>query len=257
MKVDLSGKVALITGATKGVGREIALKFAYSGADIAINARRPEPAADLLSEIEAAGVKGIFEPADITDYGEVSRMVSQVLRRLGKIDILVVSGGAAERLKPNFFHAIDPKDYMAYVEGQWLSRLYCTRAVLDHMKERQSGKIIFLGTDGGRWPTPGESIAGGVGAALVMSTKVLAKEFARWQIRVNTICITVTRDTPGLDWVMSGSPAAKIFQKALERQPFPVYSEDVAEVALFLASSESDKITGQIISVNGGLSFPG
>jgi 3-oxoacyl-[acyl-carrier protein] reductase len=125
------------------------------------------------------------------------------------------------------------------------------------MVERKSGKIVFLGTDGGRWPTTGESIAGGVGAALIMSTKVLAKEFARWQIRVNTISISVTRDTPGLDWVLKDSPAAKVFQKALKQQPFPVTSDDVAEAVLFFTSSESDQITGQILSVNGGLSFPG
>jgi 3-oxoacyl-[acyl-carrier protein] reductase len=257
MKVNLAGKVALITGATKGVGKNIALKLAENGADIAINARRPGPARELIQQIEAFGVKGIFEQADITDYQAVKKMVSQVLQQLGKIDILVVSGGATAELKPNFFAGIDPNDYLAYVKGQWLSRLYCARAVLDHMAERKTGKMIFLGTDGGRWPTPGESIAGGVGAALVMSTKVLAKEFARWQIRVNTICITVTKDTPGLDWALSDSPAAKIFQKALERQPFPVYSDDVAETVLFFASNESDQITGQILSVNGGLSFPG
>lgn len=257
MRVDLAGKVALITGATKGVGRNIALKLAENGASIAINARRPGPATEVIQQIEAMGQKAVFEQADITDYQEVERMIANVLQRLEKIDILVVSGGATEELKPNFFHGINPDDYMAYVKGQWLSRLYCARAVLDHMIERKSGKIIFLGTDGGRWPTPGESIAGGVGAALVMSTKVLAKEFTRWQIRVNAICITVTQDTPGLDWVLRDSPAAKIFQKALKQQPFPVTSDDVAEALLFFASSESDQITGQILSVNGGLSFPG
>ncbi|OGW18067.1 MAG: hypothetical protein A3G93_09960 [Nitrospinae bacterium RIFCSPLOWO2_12_FULL_45_22] len=257
MQVNLEGRVVLVTGATKGVGRNIALRLAENGASVAINARQPGPAGEVIQQIEALGQKAIFEPADITDYQEVKRMVANVIQRLGKIDILVVSGGATEELKPNFFYGINPNDYTVYVKGQWLSRLYCARAVLDHMIERKCGKIIFLGTDGGRWPTPGESIAGGVGAALVMSTKVLAKEFARWQIRVNTICITVTRDTPGLEWVLKDSPAAKIFQRALERQPFPVTSDDVAEAVLFFASNESDQITGQILSVNGGLSFPG
>jgi 3-oxoacyl-[acyl-carrier protein] reductase len=257
MHVNLKDKVALVTGATQGVGRHIVLKLAENGADMAINARRPEPAAELIKQIEALGRKAIFEKADITDYEEVKRMVANVLKKLGKIDILVVSGGSTAGIRPNFFHGIDPTEYMVYIKGQWLSRLYCARAVLDHMAERKSGKIIFLGTDGGRWPTTGESIAGGVGAALVMSTKVLAKEFARWHIRVNTISITVTQDTPGLESVLKDSPVAKIFKKALKQQPFPVTSDDVAEATLFFASSESDQITGQILSVNGGLSFPG
>ena len=143
------------------------------------------------------------------------------------------------------------------MNSQYFSRLYCVRAILDHMIERKSGKMVLIGTDAGRWPTPGEALPGGAGAALVLSTKVLASEFARWNIRINTISTTVTRDTPSLDNVLSHGGAAKIFQKAMEKQPFPLMAIDIAETALFLASEASDRITGQTISVNGGLCFPG
>lgn len=261
MGADLKGKVALVTGSNGGIGRAIALKFSENGADLIINGRSPEPGMETVNKITEMGGRAIFEQADITVYDQVKAMVERSLKKMDKIDILVVSGGVASRGKPmtapNFFREVDPGTYMEFINSQYLSRLYCVRAVLDHMIERKSGKIVLLGTDAGRWPTPGESLPGGAGAALVLTTKVLASEFARWGIRINTISTTVTRDTPGIDWVLSGGPAAKIFQKAMKKQPFPLRANDLAEAALFLASEASDQITGQSLSVNGGLCFPG
>jgi 3-oxoacyl-[acyl-carrier protein] reductase len=115
-------------------------------------------------------------------------------------------------------------------------------------------------TDAGRTPTRGESLIGGAAAALVLMTKALAMEMARSKIRINTICTTVTRDTPGYEKATSQTDTrlAAIFKKAEERMPFGMNRpEDIAAVALFLASEASDQMTGQIFSVSGGLSFPG
>ncbi|MFH1626107.1 MAG: SDR family oxidoreductase [Pseudomonadota bacterium] len=261
MGADLNGKVALITGSSSGVGRTIALKFSENGADVVINGRSPETGVKTVNEIKELGRQAIFEQADITIYSEVKGMADRVLERMSQIDILVVSGGSAGHggaiAAPNFFRELHPDDYIAHINSQYFSRLYCVRAVLDHMIERRSGKIVLLGTDAGRWPTPGESVIGGAGAALVLTTKVLAGEFARWGIRINTISTTVTRDSPALDQVALSGPAGKVFQKAMEKQPFPLTANDIAEAALFLASEASDQITGQTLSVNGGLCFPG
>ncbi|MFC1944266.1 SDR family NAD(P)-dependent oxidoreductase [Chloroflexota bacterium] len=257
MQADFSGKVALVTGSSGGIGRAIALKFAESGVDVVINGRHAAPGREVVRQVKGMGGRAVFEKADVMSYRQLQRMVDRVLDRMGRIDILVASGGRPSQLiGPEFFRETDPADYIDHVKSQWLSRLNCARAVLDHMVERQSGKIIMIGTDGGRVPTPGECLPGGAGAALVMATKVMAAEFARWGIRVNTICVTVTRDTPDLEFALD-SPIANIMKKALARQPFPTTSADIAEAALFLASAGSDQITGQILSVNGGLSFPG
>jgi len=128
------------------------------------------------------------------------------------------------------------------------------------MMARQSGKIIMVTTDAGRTPTRGESLIGGAAAAVVLMTKALAMELARHKIRVNTICTTVTRDTPGYEKATSQQDTriADIFKRAEERMPFGINKpEDIAKLALFLASEDSNQITGQIFSISGGLSFPG
>jgi len=259
MQADLSGKVALVTGSSKGIGRAVAIKFAENGADIVVNARNRDPALEVVEQIKGLRRKACFERADIWNYQEVRQMVHNAIQEFGKIDILVASGGGGGP-PPQPFYEIDPESYMDCIRSHWLSRLYCIRAVLDHMMERQAGKIINITTDAGRTPTRGESLIGGAAAALVLMTKVLAQECAHWRIRINTICTTVTKDTPGYEYAMANPTTRifKIFKKAEEVMPFGINKpDDIAQLALFLASEDSNQITGQIFSISGGLSFPG
>jgi 2-hydroxycyclohexanecarboxyl-CoA dehydrogenase len=259
MESSLTGKVAFVTGSTAGIGRAIAVKLAKNGADIALNGRNPASAIEVTKQIQELGRKVIFEKADMTDYQEIKQAVDNAIVKLGKIDILVASGGVTGvDLVVNFFEKTDPASYLLFAEANWLCRLYCARAVLDHMVERRGGKIIIITTDAGRWPTPAESLAGATGAGIVMATKVLAQELSRWQIRINALSLPPIKDTPGFDHAIRYSPSlAYVFEKALAKQPFPVTAEDIAAAALFFASDDSNAITGQILSVNGGLCFPG
>jgi len=259
VEADLSGKVALVTGSSKGIGRAIAVRFAENGASVVVNARTPGPALEVVERVRALGREAHFEPADLYDYQDVKRMVDSAVQRFGHIDILVANGAAAGP-PPQPFHEIDPKAYGDCVSSHLFTRLHVVRAALDHMMARQSGKIIMVTTDAGRTPTRGESLIGGAAAAVVLMTKVLAQELARWKIRVNTICTTVTRDTPGYDTATSQQDThlANLFKKAEERMPFGMNKpDDIAQLALFLASEDSNQITGQIFSISGGLSFPG
>ena len=259
MQADLSGKTALVTGASKGIGRAIALTLATAGADVVINARNREPAIEVVDRIKALGRRSCFQQADIWDYHQVRQMVDRSLHDFDHIDIMAASG-AGGGAPPEFFTRIDPDQYPDTIKSHLFSRLYCIRAILDHMTERRSGKIVLITTDAGRTPTPRESLIGGAAAALVLMTKVLAQEVSRYQIRINTICTTVTRDTPGYDYAMSDPtrPIYQIFQKAEERMPFGMNRPaDIAQLALFLASDDSNQITGQTFSISGGLSFPG
>jgi len=259
VEADLSGKVALVTGSSKGIGRAIAVRFAENGASVVINARTPGPALEVVEHVRAMGREAHFEPADLYNYDDVKRMVDSAVQRFGHIDILVACGAAAGP-PPQPFHEIDPKSYGDCVSSHLFTRLYAVRAVLDHMMARQSGKIIIVTTDAGRTPTRGESLIGGAAAAVVLMTKVLAQELARWKIRINTICTTVTKDTPGYETATSQQDThlANLFKKAEERMPFGMNRpDDIAQLALFLASQDSNQITGQIFSISGGLSFPG
>ena len=257
MDVNLKGKKALITGSTSGIGQDIAMTLAKNGCDVCFNGRSAGKIEGLISEIRGMGQNAFFHSGDIWDYGQVQELVNNAYQDLGSIDILVVSGGSLEKVPGNYFLETDPEKFEDYAKGQWLSRMYVLRAAGPKLIEQDKAKVIFLGTDAGRWPTPGVSLPGGAGAALVMSTKVLAQEFSRHGVRINTLSTTVTQNTPGLENVLKARAAAKVFKKAVEKQPFPVYSRDVAQLALYLASEESDGITGQTFSINGGLSFPG
>ena len=257
MQVELDGKVAFVAGSTYGIGKAVALKLAENHADIVLNGRNPTQAAKVIKEIEQLGRKAVFEKADITDYREVEQAMQNAIAKFGKVDILVAGGGITQTgICPKFFHETDPIEYLSVAENQWWSRLYCIKALLPHMIERKTGKIVMLTTDAGRWPTPAESVVGGAGAAVMLGTRALAKELARWRIRVNAVSTTVIEDSASFRYETMLSPSlAQVFTKALEKQPFPVTMEDVAEACLFLASPESDSITGQVLSVNGGLSF--
>jgi 3-oxoacyl-[acyl-carrier protein] reductase len=127
------------------------------------------------------------------------------------------------------------------------------------MRDR-GGAVVMLGTDAGRHPTPGESMVGVVGAGVIVLTKVLAKEFSRWKIRVNSVAMTLTSDTPSWDRIFSGkSFQSDLFAKAVRKFPSgrPPKAEEVARIAVFLASEQTVQVTGQTISVNGGLSYGG
>ena len=198
MKADLSGKIALIGGSTKGIGKAIAVKLAENGADIVINGRNPELGLKVVTEIEEMGRRAIFQRADLTNYEEVKGMVDTTLERWETLDI-VVANGASDYPSPKFFYETEPDLYPEFIKTRMFTRLYMIRAVLDHMRQKQEGKIIMVSTDAGRIPTPGESLLGAAAAGIVHLTKVLAREFSRWKIHINTICTTVTIDTPGYE----------------------------------------------------------
>ena len=259
MQVDLKNRVALVTGSSRGIGKAIAIRFAENGADVVVNARNEERAAAVVDQIKGLGRRAYLDKANIYDYEQVRQMVDRAAEEFGGIDIMVANGAAAgPPLGP--FHQIDPDSYMSCIRSHLLARLHCIRTAIDHMIERQGGKIIAVTTDAGRTPTRGESLIGGAAAALVFMTKAIAQEIVRSGIRMNTICTTVTRDTPGWESAMSDDSTRlfELFQKAIERFPLGVNEpNDLAQLALYLASEDSHQVTGQIFSVNGGLSFPG
>ncbi len=266
---DLSGKVALVTGSTAYIGRASAHKLASLGATVVVNGRNEATGETVVEEIIQAGGKAIFEQADITQADAVAKMTDNIVKRLGRIDILVSSGASASQdsLPFRLFQEMSTEDLDYYIKSHWLTRAYAIKAVIPHMSKAGGGKIVLLGTDAGRIATVGESMIGGSTAGMMQMSRALARELGRDNIHINTVSMSFISDSiprwgktskPLQDETdESGNQQKGMLAKLSKRMIFDVQCEDIAEAIAFFASPASSAITGQTLSVNGGLSTPG
>jgi 3-oxoacyl-[acyl-carrier protein] reductase len=259
VRMKLEGKVALIVGASEAIGRVIAMTFAEEGARTAICSRPKPEEPQVVAQLRHRGLEAMWAPGDMMDPVSMKAAVAKVVERYGRLDILVVSG-SPDAGESDLFEAMDPSLYQLKINAQLLSRLNCLHAALEPMVAQHYGKVIFITTDAGRTPTPGLSVSGAAAAGLMYFTRAGGKELARRGIRINCLPITVTADTPAYDNVVKSepdSPLAKAYKKIESKTPFRLtVPADIAKTAVFLASPDSDQISGAVISINGGLAFP-
>lgn len=244
----LDGRVALVTGGTKGLGRVIAEALAQAGADVAVSARDGEAAGRVADEIAAAtGRRAVGMPADVAIAAQVEAMVARTLDSLGQIDILVNNAGI------NIRGPIEDLDEAAWdavidtnLKGPWL----CCRAVARHMKARKWGRVINVSSMLGEISMPGRSPYASSKGGLTLMTKTLALEWARDGINVNALCpgpFATEINTPLLN-----DPAARAQVEAnvpLGRWGDPV---ELGPAAVFLASEASSFMTGATLFIDGG-----
>jgi 3-oxoacyl-[acyl-carrier protein] reductase len=259
----LQGQIALVTGATAFIGRAIALELARRGAHVIVNGRNPEAGQAVINEIAANGYSATFEQADLTNSDAVHAMVDRVAERHGRLDILVASGAGASADSPSFrlFKEMSNGDFDNYIRAHWLTRAFAIQAAARVMALHGRGKIVAVGTDAGRVATVGESFIGGATAGMMQMCRVLARELGRDGIRVNAVAMSYIWDAeprwgPGSP-ALEGGHGKGMIENLRKRMLFPVLCQDIANAAAFLAGPESDAITGQTLSVNGGLSTPG
>ncbi len=246
-----AGKVAMVTGAGSGIGRATALGLAHEGASVAIGDLSADRAQAVAKEVTDLG--GVAEVAvlDVADAGAVRQAVAAAVERLGKIDILVSNAGW-DRVMP--FVDTDEVLWDRVIAVNYRGHLACAHAVLPHMTERGSGRIVLVASDAGRVGSTGEVVYSGAKGAVIAFAKALARETARHGVNVNCVAPGLT-DTPMLAEVTEQNErlmAAIIRSIPLGRPGKP---EEVARAVLFFASSDADYITGQTLSVNGGLSM--
>jgi 2-hydroxycyclohexanecarboxyl-CoA dehydrogenase len=250
----LQGKTALVAGGGGGIGRAVGLSLAHEGAKIAVADIARDNAEKVRDEVQALGVDAIACPVDLTKKLDVDRMVSDVLVRFRQIDILVNCQGW-DRLEP--FVESDEATWEKLLAINFKSVLYTAKAVLPHMISRGTGKLVNIASDAGRVGSSWEAVYAGAKGAVIAFSKTIAREVARHKINVNVVCPGLT-ETPLLQAVRCQSEhTAKIIEAVTKATPFrrPANPEEIAEAVLFFTSPAADFITGQTLSVSGGLTM--
>jgi len=250
----LENRVAVITGGARGMGRAIALKFAAEGCDVVVNALHIEGAEKVAGEIKALGRKSLAVKADISKSAEVNTMVAQTIKKFGKIDILVNNAGGVG-VKGGDSATATEADWDKILDVNLKGPFLCCIAVIPYMKKQGYGKIINLSSMGAVHPAVSVLHYHSAKAGVLGLTTNLAFELAPFNIYVNAI-VPGPIETPFWDSLQPPGPERDAFFAALCKKEVPLgrmgRPEDIAGPALFLASSMSDYITGQVIYVAGG-----
>ena len=244
----LKGKISIVTGAGQGIGRAIAKRLAADGATVAVTDVNEETARQTAADIGAAA---IAVRTDVTDRASVAAMVSQVLAGFGRIDVLVNNAGWD---KAGPFTASDPAGWDRIIQINLYGVLNTCRAVLPVMVEQGAGTVVSIASDAGRVGSSGEAVYSAAKGGVIAFTKSAARELARHQINVNCVCPGPT-DTPLFASIGGDSPRLR---EALTRAiPMRRLADprDIAGVVAFLASPDAAYLTGQAVSVSGGLTM--
>jgi 3-oxoacyl-[acyl-carrier protein] reductase len=245
----LDGKVALITGSGRNIGRATALKLAGEGAHVVVNARTNQAEADAVAhEVRDRGVKSLAVLADVAHKDQVDAMVARALAEFGRIDILINNAAIRPHIS---FTDLTMRDWEA-VRGVVLDgAFYCTQAVIPSMLKNGYGRILFFAGDGSFTGGSGRAHVSAAKMGLVGLARALAFEFAPQNIRANVVSpgsIDTRRDNP--EWYRGHTPGAAGIP--LGRQG---HVDEIAATCLFLVSDDGGFITGQTIHVNGGAGY--
>jgi 2-deoxy-D-gluconate 3-dehydrogenase len=245
---DLTGKTALVTGASRGIGREIAVAMAAAGADVALVARSEEGLAGTARAVEEHGRKAFVLPTDVTQQEETAAAVSSAIEQLGHLDVVVNNAGGSNFMAP--FADLRLPGWSKITRLNLDSAVYVLHAAAPHLLERGSGSVINVASTGGVGAAPLLAPYGAAKAGLISLTKSLALEWAGNGVRVNALCPgwTATDLNRNL-WENDADGGATVASVPMRRWGRP---EEMAGPAVFLASDASSYMTGQALVIDGG-----
>ena len=252
MNLDLEGKVALVTGSARDIGRETALAFAAEGATVAVNYNRSANAAgSVVGEIVENGGKAKAYQADVADLESVRAMTEAIVGDFGRIDVLVNNAGYVE---PRRFLDTGPEEWKRQIDVGLYGVIHCCSAVGARMVEQGGGRIVNLAGDSARIGGKALSVTTSARGGVLSLTKSLAQEFGPSGVTVNAVALGYVETThTNPDWLEKNREKI-VRQYPLRRIGTP---EDVAPAIVFLASGGAGWITGQILSISGGYSMVG
>lgn len=241
------GKVAFVTGAARGIGKEIALELAENGYDIVLNYRTKNEELDLLKkELEKSEIKTCFVQGDVSKYEEAEKMVKEAIETFGKIDVLVNNAGIT---KDGLLMRMSEEDFRKVTDINLVGTFNVTRNVIPHMVKQKSGRIINVSSVVGVTGNAGQTNYAASKAGIIGFTKSLAKEVASRNILVNAVA-------PGfIDTDMTKVLSDSIKEGINTQIPLKRMgtSREIAKVVKFLVSEDSSYITGQVINIDGGM----
>ena len=247
--MDLAKKVALVTGGSRGIGKEIALELARNGANVAISyVSNKVKAKEVIDEIGSLGVKAIAIKADVSKEEEVQEMIKKVEEEFNTIDILVNNAGVT---KDNLLIRMKEEEWDEVMSVNLKGTFLCTKAVSRMMMKKRYGKIINITSVVGITGNVGQGNYSASKAGVIGFTKSMARELASRGIRVNAVA-------PGfIETDMTDVLKEDIKDAMLKSIPLGIFGKpkDIADAVVFLASSKSDYITGQVVNVNGGMNM--
>jgi len=247
--MNLSGRVAVVTGSGRGIGRAIALKLAEAGATVVVNdIGEADPIEAVAEEIKAMGRQSLPILADVSSSSDVARLVEETIAAYGKVDILVNNAGIA---RDRLLLRMSDEDWDRVLDVDLKSVFLCTRAVLRHMVKQRWGRIISISSIVGIVGKPGHANYASAKAGIIGFTRTIAKEVASHGITANAIA-------PGFIDTDMTQQLKEDWKQELKRQiPLGDFGSprDVAEAVAFLASEEARYITGQVLGVDGGMAI--
>ena len=250
--MNFDGKVAIVTGGGSGIGREVVLKLSDLGAKVAIADIHEEAADKVALEVRDGGGEVLVVKTDISDYDQTVAMAKAVYERFGRIDVLV-NNAAWDKIQ--LFMETTPELWYKLIDVNLKGPIHVTRAVLEYMtKQEEGGAIVNVVSDAAKVGSTGESVYSAAKGGVYAFGKSLAREVARYKIRVNSTCPGPT-DTPLLDDVKQTMPkVVAAIEKSVPLKRIATAREQ-ANAIVWLASDEASYITGQALSVNGGLNM--
>jgi len=244
--MSLSGKIALVTGAAQGIGRDIALGLAADGAEVAICDVNLEAAQKTAADIEAKGRKPLALKANVASSADVTAMIDQVVEKFGRIDILVNNAGIT---RDGLILRMKDEDWDLVLSINLKGSFLCTKSALKYMSKQRSGTIINVASIVGAMGNAGQANYVASKAGLIGLTKTIAREYANRNVTANAVA-------PGfIDTAMTQALTEQVRTDLAKQIPLGRLgsSEDVANAVRFLASPAAAYITGQVIHVNGGM----
>jgi 3-oxoacyl-[acyl-carrier protein] reductase len=244
--MDLTDRVAIVTGAGRGIGRAIALKLAGVGAVVVVSDILGKEAGEVAQEIKANGGQSLVCLADVSQAADVTRLVEETLAAFSRIDILVNNAGIA---RDQLLLRMSEEDWDKVIDVDLKSVFLCTKAVLRYMLKARWGRVVSLSSIAGLVGNPGQANYSSAKAGIVGFTRTAAREVGSHGITVNAIA-------PGfIETDMTNCMKEELRQEIKKHIPLDRFGtpDDVAEAVAFLASEEAGYITGQVLSINGGM----